>query len=116
MTFSELLEWQWSDYSEKHRNRTNLIIHIVAVPLFWAGTINMLSALLFQGLLHALGGAILIGLSLFAQGKGHEMEAIPPAPFKDNWDFLRRLVAEQFVTFPRFVFSGSWYENLQKTR
>ena len=29
-----LLAWQWSDYVAKHRDRENLLIHIVAVPLF----------------------------------------------------------------------------------
>ena len=29
-----LLAWQWSDYVAKHRDRSNLLIHIVAVPLF----------------------------------------------------------------------------------
>jgi hypothetical protein len=115
VTFSELLEWQWSDYSDKHRNRTSLIIHIIAVPVFWIGAIDVVSALLFAGLLHAVGGIILMGLSLFAQGKGHEMELSQPAPFKDRWQFVQRLFAEQFVTFPRFVLSGGWYENLRKS-
>lgn len=115
MTFSELLEWQWRDYSDKHRNRSSLIIHIIAVPLFWIGAVNALSALLFMGLLHALGGVILMALSLFAQGKGHEQETLQPTPFEDPWDFVRRVFAEQFVTFPRFVLSGGWYENFRKT-
>lgn len=115
MTFSELLDWQWSDYSKRHRNRMNLIIHIVAVPLFWLGAFNVVTAILFEGALHAFSGAILIGLSLFAQGRGHEMEALPPIPFDTRWNFVRRIVAEQFVTFPRFVASGGWYENLKSS-
>jgi hypothetical protein len=39
------------------------------------------------------------------------MEANPPAPFKDAREFVRRVVAEQFVTFPRFVLSGGWWRN-----
>ena len=114
MSFAELLEWQWRDYADKHRNRTGLIIHLITVPLFWVGAINAVGSLLFAGLLHALGGMILMALSLFAQGKAHELEATPPAPFDGGWEFVRRVVAEQFVTFPRFVFSGSWYENFRK--
>ena len=113
MNFSELLEWQWRDYADKHRNHANLIIHIIAVPILWLGAINFLSALLLAGLVHALGGALLIGLSLFAQGKGHEMEKTPPEPFKDTMSFVQRVIAEQFVTFPRFVLSGQWYANLR---
>ena len=115
MTFSELLDWQWSDYDKRHRNRMNLIIHIVAVPLFWLGTVNVVTAILFEGALHALGGGILVGLSLFAQGRGHEMEALQPIPFEGRWEFVRRIAAEQFVTFPRFVVSGGWYKNLKSS-
>ena len=110
-TFSELLDWQWQGYDANHRNRANLLIHIVAVPLFWIGAINFVVPLLFAGLLYALGGAIIMALSLFLQSKGHEMEANPPVPFKDWREFVRRVVAEQFVTFPRFVFSGGWWRN-----
>jgi len=39
-----LLEWQWRDYALKHRNRTNLLLHIVAVPLFDIATIVLLVA------------------------------------------------------------------------
>ena len=116
MTFAELLDWQWRDYGERHRNRTNLIIHVVAVPLFWLGAFNAVSALLFMGALHALGGIVLMGLSLLAQGRGHEFEALKPAPFSGGWEFLQRIVAEQFITFPRFVVSGGWYDNFQQSR
>lgn len=112
MTFDALLQAQWSDYPERHRDRVNLLIHIVAVPLFWIGAINAVSALLFVGLIHALGGVALMAVSLFAQGLGHDREAIQPDPFAGAWDFVRRIAAEQFVTFPRFVISGSWWRNL----
>ena len=39
-----LLEWQWSDYSAKHRDRINLLLHIVAVPLFQIATIVLVVA------------------------------------------------------------------------
>jgi uncharacterized membrane protein YGL010W len=54
-----LLEWQWSDYSAKHRDQINLLLHIVAVS---------------------------------------------------------RFVAEQWITFPRFVFSGGWARNVGRSR
>lgn len=115
MNFSELLESQWQDYAQRHRNHANLIIHIIAVPVLWLGTLNFLSALLLSGLLHALGGALLVGLSLFAQGKGHEMEKIQPEPYRDMTNHMQRIIAEQFVTFPRFVISGQWYANLRRS-
>ena len=112
-TFSELLEWQWSDYADKHRNHNNLLIHIVAVPLFWFGALEFVSAFLFRGAFFSLGGLVLMGVSVFLQGKGHEMEQAEPAPFKGAMDFVQRILAEQFVTFPRFVLSGGWWKNLQ---
>lgn len=112
MTIDALLQAQWSDYPERHRDRVNLLIHIVAVPLFWIGAINAVSALLFAGLIHALGGVALMAVSLFAQGLGHDREAIQPDPFAGACDFVRRIAAEQFVTFPRFVISGTWWRNL----
>jgi hypothetical protein len=115
VNFSELLEWQWRDYSSRHRNHANLIIHIVAVPVFWLGAVDFLSALLLSGLLHTLAGALLIGLSLFAQGKGHELEKVQPEPYRDMANHVQRIVAEQFITFPRFVVSGQWYANLRRS-
>lgn len=112
MNFEALLQSQWSDYAERHRDRVNLIIHIVAVPLFWIGTWHALTAVLFAGLFYALGGVALIAVSLFAQGIGHDREAIQPQPFENAWNFVQRIVAEQFVSFPRFVFSGGWWRNL----
>jgi len=111
MSFSELLEWQWSHYDANHRNRNNLLIKIVAVPLFWIGAVNFVVPLVFAGLVHALGGAILMAASLFLQAKGQEMESKPAEPSDSARDFVRRVLAEQFVTFPRFVISGGWWRN-----
>ena len=112
MTFNELLEWQWNDYADKHRNHNSLLIHIFAVPLFWIGALDFMGALLFRGAFFSIGGLILMGISVFLQGKGHEMEKSEPAPFKGPWDFTQRILAEQFITFPRFVLSGGWWHNL----
>ena len=119
MTFPELLAWQWSDYSEKHRNRINLLIHIVAVPAFIIGAVNLaygaLGLLIFKlDLARAVLGAAAIGLSLFAQGRGHQLETRPPERFTSGKDAVRRVLAEQFITFPRFVLTGGWFASLQK--
>ena len=34
MTVGQLLKWQWQGYARYHQNRANLLLHIVAVPLF----------------------------------------------------------------------------------
>lgn len=120
MNFAEVLDKQWSDYSERHQNKVNLLIHIVTVPLVWIAAIQVIGALLLM--LTGVGGftilvwaAILIAIALFAQSHGNSMEAVKPAPFGDWKGFAINAAAEQFVTFPRFVVTGQWLRNLQAT-
>ncbi|MES0873627.1 terminase [Sinimarinibacterium thermocellulolyticum] len=108
-TFTTLLEAQWAGYAERHQDRGNLILHILAVPLFWWGALDSLAALLFQGLVAAFDGVLLMVVSVFLQGLGHDREAVPPEPWAGVWVFVQRLVAEQFVNFPRYVISGAWW-------
>lgn len=116
MTFEQLVKAQWKDYGARHRDKVNLLIHIIAVPLFWIGTFSGISELLFSGLFDALCGVVLVAGSVIAQGLGHEREAIQPLPYTHLWDFIRRIAAEQFINFPRFVFSGEWWERYSSAR
>lgn len=122
MNFQELLEWQWRDYADKHRHRTNLMIHLLAVPLVWVGALEIVGGVMLTllGVPGSLGtfvfGAALVGGSLYAQARGHALEQLPPEKFSSGKDAVRRLVAEQFVTFPRFVLSGTWLANLKAAR
>jgi hypothetical protein len=50
------------------------------------------------------------------QVRGHKLEQSQPRPFKSRFDFVRRVVAEQFFTFPRFVLTGRWYKNFNANR
>jgi hypothetical protein len=111
---SRLLTWQWSDYAAKHRDRGNLLLHSVVVPVFQLGTLALVYGALVGGLgVAALGvGAMLA--SVIAQGRGHRRERETPAPFSGADDLVTRLLAEQWVTFPRFVLSGGWYRNLRR--
>jgi phage terminase small subunit len=108
-----LLAWQWSDYVAKHRDRGNLLIHIVAVPLFQVATLVLLWALLARALAPAVVAVALMGIALVLQGRGHRREAAAPEPFAGAADFLSRFVVEQWITFPRFVLSGAWARNLR---
>lgn len=113
MIRQRLLEWQWSDYAAKHRNRTNLLVHIAAAPLFQVGTVVMAyAAIRISGAAVAVGVICMVG-ALAAQGRGHKLERETPAPFDGAADFVSRFVAEQWVTFPRFVLSGGWLQNLR---
>ena len=107
-----LLEWQWSDYAAKHRNRANLLLHIVSVPLFQLGTVILAyAAIRLSGAAAGLAVACMVA-ALVAQGRGHRLESEVPEPFRGAGDFVSRFIAEQLVTFPRFVLSGAWYRNL----
>jgi len=60
------------------------------------------------------GAAVCFLVSLILQGRGHNLEATAPEPFKGGLDFILRLFAEQWITFPRFILTGGWSENLSK--
>jgi hypothetical protein len=109
-----LLAWQWSDYAAKHRSHANLLLHIVAVPLFQVGGVLLVYAALTAAAGLAAIAGIGMGLALVLQGRGHRTEHEPPAPFAGPVDFVARFVVEQWVTFPRFVVSGGWYRNLRR--
>ncbi len=99
----------WSEYSRVHAGRSNLLIHLLAVPLF-AG-----SFLAF--IYHAVRGDWTSALVMFAlalgamamQGRGHRGEAETPRPFSSPANFVRRWFTEQFYIFPAFVLSGRWW-------
>lgn len=104
-----LLRWQWANYPSAHRNRANLLLHLGTVPLFWAGTLVLLLALVRLSWPAAVTGVVCLLVPMVAQGFGHRrLEAEPPAPFTSPWNFIARLVLEQWITFPRYVLSGGW--------
>jgi phage terminase small subunit len=109
-----LLAWQWSDYAAKHRDRGNLLLHIVVVPVFQVGTLALLYGVARGRLgITALGAAAML-LSVIAQGRGHQREGEAPTPFSGAGDVVSRLLIEQWVTFPRFVLSGGWLRSLHR--
>ena len=116
MGIIQLLQWQRDGYPKYHQSRTNLLIHIVAVPLFLIGTIILVPAIV-QGSLGSLllaVGCIVVSIAL--QGRGHRLEAVPPEPFSGPVNFLSRLFLEQWVTFPWFVISGGWVAGFRKKK
>ena len=46
----------------------------------------------------------------------HSIEQQPVHPFAGPRDFVRRLYAEQFCNFWRFLFSGGWFASLRNSR
>jgi len=116
MGIVQLLRWQWEGYPKYHQSRPNLLVHIVAVPLFLFGTVALVGAIvrLSFPLLAVGAGCILVAVAL--QGHGHRSEPVPPEPFSGPLNFVSRLFFEQWVTFPRFVLSGGWLGALRKAR
>ena len=55
MSFSELVAWAWRETPPVHRNTGNLLIHIVAVPLFVLGHAFLLGGVLASGWLAVAG-------------------------------------------------------------
>ena len=113
MGLPELLKWQWSGYARFHRSRTNLLLHIVLVPLFLAGNIALVTALLRGAAPVAAAGLGAMLVSVALQGRGHRGEANPPEPFTGPANLVARILLEQWITFPRFVLSGGWARQLR---
>ena len=110
MSLSELLRWQWAGYPRYHQSRVNLLLHIIVVPVFLLGNIGLVTAIARASWVMGVGGAIAMVASMALQGFGHRREPVPPEPFTSGLNALSRILCEQWVTFPRFVVSGSWYQ------
>ena len=114
MNVNKLLQRQWVGYSITHQNRTNLSLHLIAVPLFMVGTLVALYGLVMLSPLSLLVATLGLMASLFMQGFGHKREPVQPEPFSSGWEFMSRIVAEQWITFPRFVVTGGWLNNMSQ--
>ena len=111
-----LMAWQWSDYANKHGARMNLLIHIVAVPMFWLGGTCILGFPFHRSVVLLVGGLLAGIVSLAVQGRGHRLEDESPTPFLGPLDAVSRLMLEQLVTFPRYVLTGGWWRALRSAR
>lgn len=102
-----LLSWQWSLYPDGHRDRRNLRVHALTVPVFQLGTLALLGGGLVSAWIPGLGFAAMAG-AMMAQGRTHRLERTRPVPFRGPGDVVARILAEQWFTFPRFVASGGF--------
>jgi hypothetical protein len=108
MPFSDLVAWAWRETPPVHKSARNLVIHLLAVPLFVVGHVLALTGVLVAWRL-AIAGILCIVISIALQGFGHSLERQQVHSFTGPRDFLRRLYAEQFFNFWRFLFTGQWY-------
>jgi uncharacterized membrane protein YoaK (UPF0700 family) len=116
MGIVEFFQWQWSGYSQAHQNRTNLLIHLLAVPAFIVSAVCLVVAIAKLSPVAVVLSAAAMLASVALQVRGHKLEQSQPRPFKSRFDFVRRVVAEQFFTFPRFVLTGRWHKNFTANR
>jgi hypothetical protein len=100
-----LLAWQWSLYAAGHRDRRNLLVHLLTVPAFMLGTVAVVLGP-WLGLLPAATGFLAMAMAMALQGMTHRRESAAPAPFRGPADLLARILAEQWITFPRYVLTG----------
>ena len=98
-------------YSHVHAHRTNLLIHLVAVPLFVFAHVGLAAAIAYRKPLPALTCVGVAAASLGLQRKGHDLEVQAPEPFSSGWNFATRLYTEQFYSFPKFVLSGDFQQS-----
>src|SRR3954471_15565708 len=108
MSLGELTAWAWRETPPVHKTTGNLLIHIVAVPLFVLGHALLLAGIVTNRWLLGAGGLSIV-VALVLQRVGHSMEPQPVHPFAGPRDFVRRLYVEQFCNFWRFLFSGGWF-------
>lgn len=103
-----LIRWQWDGYPEFHRDRVNLLVHLVAVPAFVGAGAVALGALLAGRWAVAGGGLLGMALAFAAQAVGHAREANPSIPFAGPVDAVSRIATEQLLTFWRYLVSGGF--------
>jgi len=113
MTGVELVRWQWMGYPRYHQSRLNLLIHVVLVPMFVAGNITLVVAVVSRSWSAGVAGIVATALSIGLQGRGHRSEVVPPEPFSSAGNAAARIFLEQWVTFPRFVLSGGWWRAIR---
>lgn len=83
------------------------------MPLFLLGNVALVLGLAQGRWLAAAAGLALTLVSLAAQGLGHRIEPDPPAAFAGPADAVRRILVEQWMSFPRFVLSGRWHRAMR---
>ena len=73
MSFRQLVAWAWRETPPVHKSGTNLLIHLIAVPLFVAGHVLLIVGAILSWWLVAIALASVLG-SLILQGVGHSLE------------------------------------------
>jgi len=100
-------------YASQHRNRLNLLVHLLMVPQFVIACAGLLIAIAVR---HAELGTLWASIALLSflgQHVGHLFEEHHAEPSRGPRDFIERWFVEQFYVFPKFVLSGRWWRSFR---
>jgi len=106
---SQVLARQWRQYPRQHRHPANLLLHLIAVPLFLVALIVLLNGLWHWRFVPLAIGIIGLLASVLLQACGHRLENGSSGPPSGRGESCGGLLLEQLVTFPRFLISGAWW-------
>ena len=109
----QIVRWQWDGYPTYHKDRINLVIHVVSGPLFLAGLAGVISGAVMMNALCAGASFATMIVAFGAQAVGHKREKEAPIPFAGPGDAVARIFLEQIVNLPRFILSGGWLAALR---
>ena len=105
MNIKSQLARQWQEYPSTHQSRLNLVIHVVSVPIFMLASYLVVCSVCLLSLQKLAVGISLIISVIALQGYGHSLELNKARAFGGVGDFLSRILLEQWVTFPRYLFA-----------
>ncbi len=114
MKLKELMSWQWRDYHQFHQSKVNLIIHVITTPIFILACLAMVFFALQLKWLAALGSLFLVFVAIGLQGFGHNKEENAPIPFDSASQAVKRILLEQFVSFPKYIWTGGVAKAMKK--
>lgn len=67
--------WQWRSTPESHRNSANLVLQLIAGPLFIVGFLLIASGVFAPSAVSVAIGAVAVVAALSLQRRGHSLEA-----------------------------------------
>ena len=114
MNLKELIAWQWKDYHQFHQSKVNLIIHIITMPIFALATLATVFFAIQLNWLAALGSIFAVIVAFGLQGIGHAQEKNPSIPFASPAQAIKRILLEQFVSFPKYLLTGGFSKAMLK--
>lgn len=116
LTFGQLVDWAWRETPPVHANRANLLIHVVAVPVFVGAHVLAIVGAVMLDAWPIIAGVVLAVIPLVLQRRGHALERQPVHAFASTKDFVGRLYAKQFCNFWRFLFTGAWFASFKRAQ